>query len=202
MTDTLHSADTESESSSFSLTRRAFIGGSATVVALFALDAAPGSKMAKALAASLPTGSTGGTINGWISVNADNSVNVAFGGAEMGQGIMTGLAQAAAEELLVDWSQVRSLAAPAAQSYVTGGSWGVRANFRNMRIAGAQAREVLVAAADFAKLPPPSNEEVDMLDFAAAVSRTSRLACQIVLGADLPHLTVRIPGEVRNMQGR
>ena len=147
MTDTLHSADTESESSSFSLTRRAFIGGSATVVALFALDAAPGSKMAKALAASLPTGSTGGTINGWISVNADNSVNVAFGGAEMGQGIMTGLAQAAAEELLVDWSQVRSLAAPAAQSYVTGGSWGVRANFRNMRIAGAQAREVLVAAA-------------------------------------------------------
>lgn len=127
------------------VSRRAFLGGSATIVALFALDAAPVTAMARALAASAPT--DGGIINGWIQINADNSVTVAFGGAEMGQGILTGLAQAAAEELMVAWSQVRTQAAPTAQAYITGGSYGIRANFQKMRVAGAQAREVLVAAA-------------------------------------------------------
>ncbi|MEG3177570.1 2Fe-2S iron-sulfur cluster-binding protein [Sphingomonas sp. RB3P16] len=61
---------------------------------------------------------------------------------------------------------------------------------------------VIVAAEDFANLPPPSEDEEDMLDLAAGATRTSRLACQILLTADLHHLTVRIPGEVRNMQGR
>ena len=61
---------------------------------------------------------------------------------------------------------------------------------------------VIVAAEDFAHLPPPSEDEEDMLDLAAGATRTSRLACQILLGADLNQLTVRIPGEVRNMQGR
>lgn len=61
---------------------------------------------------------------------------------------------------------------------------------------------VIVAAEDFARLPPPSEEEEDMLDLAAGGTRTSRLACQIVLTNDLNPLTVRIPGEVRNMQGR
>ncbi|MBP2276511.1 MULTISPECIES: 2Fe-2S iron-sulfur cluster-binding protein [Sphingomonas] len=61
---------------------------------------------------------------------------------------------------------------------------------------------VIVAADDFAKLPPASEDEEDMLDLAAGATRTSRLACQILLGDRLEQLTVRIPGEVRNMQGR
>lgn len=61
---------------------------------------------------------------------------------------------------------------------------------------------VIVAAEDFAKLPPASEDEEDMLDLAAGATRTSRLACQILLGERLEQLTVRIPGEVRNMQGR
>ena len=61
---------------------------------------------------------------------------------------------------------------------------------------------VIVAADDFARLPPPSEDEEDMLDLAAGATRTSRLACQIMLAADLGQITVRIPGEVRNMQGR
>lgn len=61
---------------------------------------------------------------------------------------------------------------------------------------------VIVAADDFAKLPPASEDEEDMLDLAAGATRTSRLACQILLGEGLEQLTVRIPGEVRNMQGR
>jgi ferredoxin len=61
---------------------------------------------------------------------------------------------------------------------------------------------VIVDAADFDRLPRASEDEEDMLDLAAGASRTSRLSCQIWLDDTLDGLTVRIPGEVRNMQGR
>lgn len=61
---------------------------------------------------------------------------------------------------------------------------------------------VIVDAADFAKLPPASEEEEDLLDLAAHVTRTSRLACQIFLSESLESLTVRMPGAFHNMQGR
>ncbi|WP_326524176.1 2Fe-2S iron-sulfur cluster-binding protein [Sphingomonas sp.] len=61
---------------------------------------------------------------------------------------------------------------------------------------------VIVAAEDFARLPPASEEEEDMLDLAAGATRTSRLACQIELVPALDGLTVRVPGEARDMRGR
>ena len=61
---------------------------------------------------------------------------------------------------------------------------------------------VLIDPADAPRLPPPSEEEEDMLDLAAGATRYSRLACQIVLTEVLGRLTVRIPSEARNMQGR
>jgi hypothetical protein len=41
-----------------------------------------------------------------------------------------------------------------------------------------------------------------MLDLAADVKRTSRLACQIWLTETMESLTVRIPGKVHNMMDR
>jgi len=61
---------------------------------------------------------------------------------------------------------------------------------------------IIVAAEDFAKLPPASEEEEDIVDFAMHVTRTSRLACQIWTSEALDSLTVRIPGGAHNMQGR
>lgn len=61
---------------------------------------------------------------------------------------------------------------------------------------------VIVDPADFAKLPPATEPEEDMLDLAAGATRHSRLACQIYLSGALDELTVRIPPEARNMQGR
>jgi ferredoxin len=61
---------------------------------------------------------------------------------------------------------------------------------------------VVVAAEDFAKLPRASEEEEDLLDLAMHVTRTSRLACQIILTDALESLTVRMPGGAHNMQGR
>ncbi|KQN25940.1 2Fe-2S ferredoxin [Sphingomonas sp. Leaf33] len=61
---------------------------------------------------------------------------------------------------------------------------------------------VIVAAEDFDRLPPASEEEEDMLDLAAVATRTSRLACQIVLTPAIDGLTVRVPAEARDMRGR
>jgi ferredoxin len=61
---------------------------------------------------------------------------------------------------------------------------------------------VIVAADWFDRLPAAVEDEEDMLDLAAGVTRTSRLSCQIVLADDLDGLEVRIPDESRDMQGR
>lgn len=59
---------------------------------------------------------------------------------------------------------------------------------------------VIVAAEWFERLLPASEEEEDMLDLAAGARRTSRLACQIVLGEELDGLAVTIPTEAHDMR--
>ena len=57
---------------------------------------------------------------------------------------------------------------------------------------------VIVDKEDFAKLPPASDEEEDLLDLAAHATRNSRLACQIILEDKLESLSVRIPPSAKN----
>ena len=61
---------------------------------------------------------------------------------------------------------------------------------------------VIVAPEDFERLPRASEEEDDVLDLASHVTRSSRLACQIVLTAELETLSVRMPGGFYNWQDR
>ena len=61
---------------------------------------------------------------------------------------------------------------------------------------------VIVDADDFAKLPPAIEEEEDLLDLAAHATRTSRLACQILLTEDMESLSVRVPPAAKNWMGR
>ena len=61
---------------------------------------------------------------------------------------------------------------------------------------------VIVDRADFERLPPASEEEEDLLDIAAHVRRTSRLACQIMMSDELDTLSVRVPPAARNWMGR
>ena len=57
---------------------------------------------------------------------------------------------------------------------------------------------VIVDKADFEKLPRASDEEEDLLDIAAHATRTSRLACQIILSEGMATLDVRIPAGAKN----
>ena len=61
---------------------------------------------------------------------------------------------------------------------------------------------VIVANDDFERLPPATEEEEDLLDLAAHATRTSRLACQILLTEEMKSLSVRVPPEARNWMGR
>lgn len=60
---------------------------------------------------------------------------------------------------------------------------------------------VVLSEEDFEKYPVASEEEDDLLDLAAHVTRCSRLACQIEVPAE-GTLTVRMPGGSVNLENR
>lgn len=59
---------------------------------------------------------------------------------------------------------------------------------------------VIVAPEWFDRLSAASEEEEDMLDFAAGACRTSRLSCQIVLDEALDGLSVTVPSQAHDMR--
>jgi isoquinoline 1-oxidoreductase beta subunit len=93
--------------------------------------------------------------NAFLRIGADESVTVLLSHSEMGQGIWTTLPMLIAEELGCDWSKVKVEHAPAAPAYfhtaygiqMTGGSTSTWSEFERYRQVGAQAREMLIAAA-------------------------------------------------------
>ena len=103
--------------------------------------------------------------NAFVRVAKDGSVTVIVKHLEFGQGVLTALPMILAEELECDWTKVRSELAPAAPEYahtafgiqMTGGSSSVWNSWDQLRLAGAQARTMLVqAAAQRWKVKPES----------------------------------------------
>lgn len=89
-------------------TRRAFLIGTGAVVGLavgFALWPRQWPN-----ARQVPAGDT--LLNAWLSIAPDGRVTIAIPQAEMGQGIHSGLAQIAADELGADWSRIAVEPAP------------------------------------------------------------------------------------------
>jgi isoquinoline 1-oxidoreductase subunit beta len=130
------------------LTRRRFLevsgGAGAGLVIAFHL---PGG--ARRLAAAAPEEPA--RLNAWIRIGTDGSVTFLVSESEMGQGVLTSMPMLIAEELDVDWAELRSIHAPADREAYgrqsTGGSTSVRTNHERLRLAGATAREMLIAAA-------------------------------------------------------
>ena len=89
-------------------------------------------------------------IDDWIAINADGSVSVFSGKAELGQGIATALAQLAAEELDVALDRIRVVLADTQQTPDEGGTTGSRSlevSGLAIRAAAAAARQHLLALA-------------------------------------------------------
>lgn len=95
----------------------------------------------------------------FIRIERDNRIVIGARGCEIGQGVMTSLPMLIAEELDVDWSQVRVVQLP--YGYVdtdqgpsnkygeqgAGGSTSIPQGWKDLRQAGATARWLLVQAA-------------------------------------------------------
>lgn len=91
------------------------------------------------------------TLNAYVRIAPDNIVTIMSKEPEIGQGMKTTLPMLIAEELDVDWSQVRieqALADAAVYGrQVAGGSMATPLEWTPMRKAGAAARQMLIAAA-------------------------------------------------------
>src|SRR5580698_7901123 len=98
---------------------------------------------------------SGGQLNAWLRIGADDSITILVDRSEMGQGVYTALPMLIAEELEVDLPRVQVVAAPVGEAYVnalnggqvTGTSNSVPEAWEKLRKAGAQARLMLIAAA-------------------------------------------------------
>ncbi len=141
------------------VSRRQFIATSLTAAGGFALGIGTGGPAAAATLSVRPWSDDlphAGEINAWVVINADDSVIIRYGRAEMGQGSFTALPQILTEELECDWAFVKPEYASANRnlrdnkvygSLSTGGSRAVRETGGIVQQAGASARERLIAAA-------------------------------------------------------
>jgi nicotinate dehydrogenase subunit B len=89
-------------------------------------------------------------LSSWIRFSPEGHVSVSSGKVEIGQGIVTALAQIAADELDVDIGRVQMVRASTAASPnegVTSGSLSVQQSGRAIRQACAEIRQIFLAAA-------------------------------------------------------
>jgi isoquinoline 1-oxidoreductase beta subunit len=92
--------------------------------------------------------------NGWVRVGKDNIVTIYSPAAEMGQGVMTAMPLLIAEEMDLDWNLCRVEQAPYMPkvygnplfggNMLAGASRTTRGYYQIMRLAGMQAREIMV----------------------------------------------------------
>jgi CO/xanthine dehydrogenase Mo-binding subunit len=89
-------------------------------------------------------------LSSYIAVNADGSVLAYFGKMDMGQGLFVAIGQMVAEELDVPFKSVTVIMGDTATSVNQGGasgSTGIQLGGKQMRMAAAEARRVLVEMA-------------------------------------------------------
>jgi nicotinate dehydrogenase subunit B len=89
-------------------------------------------------------------LSSWVKFSSEGQVTISPGKVEIGQGIVTALAQIAADELDVDIGRVRMVRASTAGSPnegVTSGSLSVQQSGRAVRFACAEIRQIFLAVA-------------------------------------------------------
>jgi CO/xanthine dehydrogenase Mo-binding subunit len=139
---------TKMEKSAAFSRRSLLMTGGALVVSVgmpIGLDAVLGLQSALAQGAKPPL--TPDQLSSYIAVNADGTVAAFFGKMDMGHGIAVAISQIVAEELDVPFKAVKLYMADTATSVNQGGasgSTGIQFGGKQMRVAAAEARRVLV----------------------------------------------------------
>jgi isoquinoline 1-oxidoreductase beta subunit len=143
--------------------RRDFLKGTAGLTFALTLAADPSAFMSEAAAGETPFAPSV-----WLTIATDGTITIVSPAAEMGQGSFTTLPLILAEELDADWAQVKPILPPVwdekkygnpeyGGNFQTSASASVHGYFKALRIAGAQARRVLLDAVA-AKWNVPINE--------------------------------------------
>src|SRR5438876_7593919 len=129
------------------LTRREFGAAAGALIVSFAL--AP--QVAVGQAARLPGSLANNTmLDAWLRINADGSATIFTGKVELGQGILTALAQIAAEELDLPLARVAIISGDTARTPDEGhtsGSQSIENGGTAVRLACAEARALLIDGA-------------------------------------------------------
>ncbi|HMJ43940.1 MAG TPA: molybdopterin cofactor-binding domain-containing protein, partial [Pseudolabrys sp.] len=142
---------TKFESTSSLSRRSVLLGGGALVVSVGAamtLDTMVSMQAALAQGAKPPL--TPEQLSSYIAVNADGTVSAFFGKMDMGHGLAVAIGQMVAEELDVPFKAVKVYMGDTGTSVNQGGasgSTGIQFGGKQMRMASAEARRVLVEMA-------------------------------------------------------
>jgi isoquinoline 1-oxidoreductase subunit beta len=132
------------------VSRRSFMQGAGGLTFAFALSGTLLGRASEAYAAD------GAKLNAWVTIGTDDTVTILCPQSEMGQGVLTALPLILAEELDADWSKVKPEFAPGNPKLYGGAhkmfpgaqltlaSVSVPAYWMPLRLAGAQARRVLI----------------------------------------------------------
>jgi len=125
-------------------------------------------------------------LDGWLRINADGTVTVFTGKVELGQGILTALAQIAAEELDIAYERVEMISADTSRSPdegMTAGSQSVENSGTALRFAAAEAREMLLQLAA-ARLGVPA-DKLAVSDGTVSAGATQATYWELVKSVDL-----------------
>jgi nicotinate dehydrogenase subunit B len=170
-----------------SLTRRSvLLGGGALVVSIGAgvtLETVLAVNQAHAQGARPPL--TPDQLSSYIAVNADGSVAAYFGKMDMGHGLHVAIAQIVAEELDVPFKNVRVFMGDTATSVNQGGasgSTGIQLGGKQMRMAAAEARRVLVEMAAASLSTPSDGLTVNDGVVSATADKTKRISYAQLIG--------------------
>jgi len=129
------------------LTRRAFTQGMGGIVLAFSLAPTSG-LLAQGAAPPLPGSlNNNRTLDAWFRINADGTATVFTGKVELGQGILTALAQIAAEEIDLPISRLTMVSGDTGRTPdegQTAGSQSIENSGTALRLAGAEVRAILL----------------------------------------------------------
>src|SRR5215469_14189043 len=117
-------------------------------------------------------------LSSYIAVNADGSVAAFFGKMDMGHGLTVAIAQIVAEELDVPFKSVKVFMGDTANSVNQGGasgSTGIQNGGKQMRMAAAEARRVLVEMAA-ARLSVPADKLIVTDGIVSAIDTDRKMA--------------------------